>query len=1007
MSDPWANEQIADPLTESRLALILAALTGGGISVSNFPATQPVSEAHLANLDIAISALRDAITKSGGAPKSLADVVAALVATLTVTGTVTIGNFPATQPVSGTVAVSNLPATQTVAGTVTVVQAAGSALHANIDNFPATVTVVQAAGTALHAYIDNQIGMGVTDALKSTATNLATAPYSVTTNLPIDYLLSRLELEFSTTQSRTITLTTADGTVLLNDTNTNLSFEVDFGQIGFRANDNLTLAITQTAGACTVNIRMVVLQGTAVPSGTAVAATQSGTWHVTVDTLPQTDVSDRGGRALGHVTVDSQPQADVSDRSGRSLGHVTVDSVPTTPITAATLPLPAGAAQDGSDGPGVPTIPGSGIRGWLRSIYDRLLADSPNNGPDPNNSSTTPLGAGGVFLGTWQDAGQLSSLYVFYESDVAPSANPSDCRIDFSDDGTSWNGSSLTITAEPVSGYFLGVVLAQVGILSGRYYRVRYVNGPTAQGGFFLSTRRGKNPYTGQFLSLTDSVSPLSNALLTRSVAAGTAPNGVFTNLPIGGQDPNNSSITPLLAAAPFTGKWTSTTGFESMLVFAFSDKPFSLLQIEWSDDGVNLSPSLLSVSSLMPGTVLSGYSIYLTVVTTMLRPYYRIRAVGGSTFMTQMEIDSWLYTAPFTGSYAGLSGQLSTLSTALLTRAVLAGSKPDGTFANVSLNALGALETGEVDPQSLAQGRISMRRYHIDVDPERLMGDTFTRGLDTALWTVGQTGTGSLTQGVGMQVMDTGTQVDSFVTMQTSKTWYYHSNTSHNFAGNVTIPDAPGTINNIRRWGVFSTQDGYFFELNGSILQCCSRIAGVDTKIPVGSWSMLPKFVLDKNSHLYEIEYVGDQAIFYIDGLAAHTMIGNVASPRTSVLDFPVRYENTNSGSAVSCKLYIRGVTFQRFGVVDARSRFLNLSAAGTTTVKPGPGTLRHVIVNTAQLGSTLTLYDSLTGSGLKIATVDCSNSAKVLEYDLDFSTGLTLVVAGSVPPDVTVMYD
>lgn len=45
---------------------------------------------------------------------------------LTVDGSVTVSNFPATQPVSGTVAVSNLPATQAVSGTLTAVTTVGT-----------------------------------------------------------------------------------------------------------------------------------------------------------------------------------------------------------------------------------------------------------------------------------------------------------------------------------------------------------------------------------------------------------------------------------------------------------------------------------------------------------------------------------------------------------------------------------------------------------------------------------------------------------------------------------------------------------------------------------------------------------------------------------------------------------------------------------------------------------------------------------------------------------------
>lgn len=46
-------------------------------------------------------------------------------------------------------------------------------------------------------------------------------------------------------------------------------------------------------------------------------------------------------------------------------------------ISAASLPLPTGAATDaslGTDGATPPVIAGTGVRGWLRAIYDRLVA---------------------------------------------------------------------------------------------------------------------------------------------------------------------------------------------------------------------------------------------------------------------------------------------------------------------------------------------------------------------------------------------------------------------------------------------------------------------------------------------------------------------------------------------------------------------------------------------------------------------------------------------------------
>lgn len=97
VSELAAGINVSDATAIARLTSIQTLLSGtitvgGSVAVSNFPATQAVSEAHLPNLDIALSALRDAITKTGVTSKTLADVVAALAATLNV-------QFPAAQHV--------------------------------------------------------------------------------------------------------------------------------------------------------------------------------------------------------------------------------------------------------------------------------------------------------------------------------------------------------------------------------------------------------------------------------------------------------------------------------------------------------------------------------------------------------------------------------------------------------------------------------------------------------------------------------------------------------------------------------------------------------------------------------------------------------------------------------------------------------------------------------------------------------------------------------------------
>src|SRR6266404_2252557 len=78
----------------------------------------------------------------------------------------------------------------------------------------------------------------------------------------------------------------------------------------------------------------------------------------------------------------------------------------TQPVSAAALPLPAGAATEaslGTDGAAPPAIPGTGIRGWLRSIYDALKATltvSVSNFPATQPVSGTVTANAGTNLNT-------------------------------------------------------------------------------------------------------------------------------------------------------------------------------------------------------------------------------------------------------------------------------------------------------------------------------------------------------------------------------------------------------------------------------------------------------------------------------------------------------------------------------------------------------------------------------------------------------------------------------
>lgn len=85
----------------------------------------------------------------------------------------------------------------------------------------------------------------------------------------------------------------------------------------------------------------------------------------------------------------------------------------------------------------------------------------------------------------------------------------------------------------------------------------------------------------------------------------------------------------------------------------------------------------------------------------------------------------------------------------------------------------------------------------------------------------------------------------------------------------------------------------------------------------------------------------------------------------------------------------------------------YSNIAGNGTTTVKTIPGRLHSVTVNTKGATSTATIYDSLAGSGTKIATIDTTANVGTLVYDCLFNTGLTVVTTGGTPADITLSFN
>lgn len=115
--------------------------------------------------------------------------------------------------------------------------------------------------------VSNIAALAVVNALSVNAFNLASSAYSGTTAIAQDYLLARLEAEFTTTAVRAITVTTAVGVVLWTSQTSAFDVSVDFGGLSFDAAEQITVTVTQTGSPCSMDLRLVVQSGSSLLGG--------------------------------------------------------------------------------------------------------------------------------------------------------------------------------------------------------------------------------------------------------------------------------------------------------------------------------------------------------------------------------------------------------------------------------------------------------------------------------------------------------------------------------------------------------------------------------------------------------------------------------------------------------------------------------------------------------------------------------------------------------------------
>ena len=158
--------------------------------------------------------------------------------------------------------------------------------------------------------VDGVPALTVTNAIDSTAFDLNAAAFNATSAITNDYVLNSIKFNFSTTESKTITVTGPDGTKIYEDTNTNQSVSLGDIQIAFNASENFTVDVTQFSSAGTMDCIAVVTEGSSTLGGNPTLASVDDTFVISEDT--------------NFVTGDSPASFDVNTALGRNGTQFTV-----------------------------------------------------------------------------------------------------------------------------------------------------------------------------------------------------------------------------------------------------------------------------------------------------------------------------------------------------------------------------------------------------------------------------------------------------------------------------------------------------------------------------------------------------------------------------------------------------------------------------------------------------------------------------------------------------------
>ena len=438
--------------------------------------------------------------------------------------------------------------------------------------------------------------------------------------------------------------------------------------------------------------------------------------------------------------------------------------------------------------------------------------------------------------------------------------------------------------------------------------------------------------------------------------------------------DPNNTSTDNLDAgnSYTFTGIGTSTLGVVG-LQWGLKTDQNATVYIEESNDNSNWDISYAFDYIASKGG--RGETVQAALA------YWRIRVVlinGTDT------------------TYFRLSGVLCPIATPLPSEL-----SPDGRLK--SENTI----TGQQNTNRHAW--VSPTNALSTISETRLVGTNFDGSTkDTNFWSeVGTVNGGTVVQS-GEIKLQTNTTANGTAMYYSVRKARFVVGSALKFVGAFRFNTA-GTANNLRRCGAYDDDNGFFFQLNGTVFGIGTRSATSDTIVNTGSFNgnlgtaFTPNIA---NYYKLDIEWTPLGAFYYVNGILLHQVVGG---HNTRVLSLPIKFENVNSsGSTSDVIMDCLGAVIMREGPLATNPTYKHISTNATYVCKIGAGKLHGIAINDPSAACTLTVYDNTSAAGTTIAIMSLTTKVITpffMNYQLPFSTGLTIVT--SAASDFTIIYE